>query len=302
MRLDQTKIVVRERGLLETFDLSLHVFRHFGVSLLGTFLLGALPFFIVNDLLLGWMIDSGERESFFYLDDVELIARFVWNMSIMVAIQAPLASVLTTAYLGQAMFVDRPRFAHLVRDVWRLAPRLGWCQGLVRGVLPALLLVLTLERYGDLSPFVELIWLPLLAGYALCLRLWRPFINEIILLERNPLVARRGALTAARRSRQLHGPSSGDLFARGIASLLLACLLTLAVFGSFIFVSGVFLSDWQPGPLMVRWILPVSMWLTACYLTVVRFLNYLDLRIRHEGWEVELRFRAEAERVASRLV
>ena len=34
---------------------------------------------------------------------------------------------------------------------------------------------------------------------------------------------------------------------------------------------------------------------------VVRFLSYLDLRIRHEGWEVELLMRAEALRLATQM-
>jgi hypothetical protein len=39
----------------------------------------------------------------------------------------------------------------------------------------------------------------------------------------------------------------------------------------------------------------------AAYFSVVRFLSYLDLRIRHEGWEVELLMRAEALRMAARV-
>ena len=33
------------------------------------------------------------------------------------------------------------------------------------------------------------------------------------------------------------------------------------------------------------------------FFRVVRFLSYLDLRIRHEGWEVELLMRAESLRL-----
>ena len=43
--------------------------------------------------------------------------------------------------------------------------------------------------------------------------------------------------------------------------------------------------------------LPIAMWTVASYFTVVRFLSYLDLRIRREGWEVELRMRTEAARL-----
>jgi hypothetical protein len=41
----------------------------------------------------------------------------------------------------------------------------------------------------------------------------------------------------------------------------------------------------------------LSLWIVVCYFTIVRFLTYLDLRIRREGWEVELRMRAERARL-----
>jgi hypothetical protein len=48
-------------------------------------------------------------------------------------------------------------------------------------------------------------------------------------------------------------------------------------------------------------VLPVVLWIVGGYMTVVRFLGYLDLRIRREGWEVELTMRAEAARLARQL-
>ncbi len=42
---------------------------------------------------------------------------------------------------------------------------------------------------------------------------------------------------------------------------------------------------------------PLALWLVVGYFTVVRFLAYLDLRIRREGWEVELMMRAEQTRL-----
>ena len=52
---------------------------------------------------------------------------------------------------------------------------------------------------------------------------------------------------------------------------------------------------------MFIYLLPLTMWLVAGYLSVVRFLSYLDLRIRHEGWEVELRMRAEGAQLARQM-
>jgi hypothetical protein len=78
-------------------------------------------------------------------------------------------------------------------------------------------------------------------------------------------------------------------------------LLTACVFGTFLFCCGVFLNDSEPGPTMLRYAYPLAMWVVAGYISIVRFLGYLDLRIRHEGWEVELRLRAEAARQAAKL-
>jgi hypothetical protein len=42
---------------------------------------------------------------------------------------------------------------------------------------------------------------------------------------------------------------------------------------------------------------PLSLWLVVGFFSVVRYLCYLDLRIRREGWEIELKMRAEASRL-----
>ena len=47
--------------------------------------------------------------------------------------------------------------------------------------------------------------------------------------------------------------------------------------------------------------LPAAIWLSLGYFAVVRFLSYLDLRIRTEGWEVELIMRAEGARLTRQL-
>jgi hypothetical protein len=83
---------------------------------------------------------------------------------------------------------------------------------------------------------------------------------------------------------------------------------------TMIVVLGVLISKWpvgvdfEEGQLLwnVDWlelqiVYPACLWLVVAYLSVVRFLSYLDLRIRHEGWEVELLMRAEALRMAARL-
>jgi hypothetical protein len=45
---------------------------------------------------------------------------------------------------------------------------------------------------------------------------------------------------------------------------------------------------------------PALLWSIAGYFVVVEYLDYLDLRIKHEGWEVELLMRAEGLRLAGK--
>jgi hypothetical protein len=54
-------------------------------------------------------------------------------------------------------------------------------------------------------------------------------------------------------------------------------------------------------PMFEIW-LPVAMWIVGGYLVAVRYLSYLDLRIRREGWELELRMRGEAAKMAEQIV
>ena len=46
---------------------------------------------------------------------------------------------------------------------------------------------------------------------------------------------------------------------------------------------------------------PIALWVVVAWFSIMRFLSYLDLRIRHEGWEVELLMRAEALRMAPKV-
>ena len=50
-------------------------------------------------------------------------------------------------------------------------------------------------------------------------------------------------------------------------------------------------TEWSFAP--YYWI--AALWIIAGYAAVVRFLSYIDIRIRQEGWAVELRVRAEGQ-------
>jgi len=295
VQLDKTRIAVRERGVLDTLDLSLHVARVYALPLTVTMAMGVIPLMVINHLLLDWMLLAADNE-------LDYPFRFVYNMTLLVFIEAPLASIFASSYLGQVVFLDRPRLRDVVVDVGKMFPRIVWCQLLVRGIAPAWLVLFSLDRYGEFNGWLEGFVLVALALGAGILRALRPFINEIVLLERNPLSSKnKRVMTVGRRSSMLHGANAGDLFYRAIVAGLIGVLLVLAVYGTFMFVSGVMRNNWSQPMLMIRFGLPLAMWITTGYFTVFRFLSYLDVRIRQEGWEVELRLRAEAARLAQDL-
>lgn len=42
----------------------------------------------------------------------------------------------------------------------------------------------------------------------------------------------------------------------------------------------------------------ISLWLTAGFVAIFRFLSYIDIRIRQEGWALELKMKAEGQKLA----
>lgn len=288
MRLDRTRIAIRERPLLDILDLSLRVVAAYpGPILLGT-IVAALPLAALNEYLIGWMAGEG--------DDPSAITRYIWTMTLLVFLAAPLASVAVTLYLGQALFMDNPRIRDILQGFRRSFFALAWCQLTVRGIGAAWLLTYFARDVDGFS--TQEGWLVPLAIYVLLLRAVRPFINEIVLLEQNPLRGKGDyQMTVRRRSKTLHNPSAGDLFARWLMSALVAIAMVVSLIFGIWYAMGMLLFKWDWGWMMLHVGVPACMWVVGGYFSVVRFLSYLDLRIRREGWEVELVVRAAAAQI-----
>jgi hypothetical protein len=293
MRLDRTRIAIRERSLLDILDLSLRVVAAYpGPILLGT-VVAALPLALFNEYLIGWMTGEG--------DDPSAITRYIWTMTLLVFFEAPLASVAVTLYLGQALFMDNPQPRDILQGFRRSFLTLAWCQFMVRGIGAAWLLTYFARHAVGYS--AQEGWLIPLAIYVLLLRAVRPFINEIVLLEQNPLRGKSDyVMTVRRRSTVLHNPTAGDLFARWLMSALVAIAMVVSLVFGIWYAMGMLLFKWDWGWMMPHVGIPVCMWVVGGYFSVVRFLSYLDLRIRREGWEVELVVRAAAAQMPGTVV
>ena len=293
MQLDRTRIAIRERTLPDILDLSLRVCVAYFWPLVLMVCVVAVPLGLLNWWLIGWM--SG------LLDEGEQVFRYLWTMTLLVFFEAPLVSLLITLYLGSAMFLDEPKPKEMIRVIGQRIVAIIWTLLLVRGILFAIGLCWAIPPGFDFSgPEFFLILLALLVCV---IRGIRPFIIEIILLERNSLRSKGDyQMTAGRRSSALHNPIAGDLFVRWVMSALVAVLSGIALFFAIWYLVGKLTFVWRWNAIIVHFMVPAVMWTVAGYFCVVRFLCYLDSRIRREGWEVELIMRAAASEFAERPV
>lgn len=267
MQLDKTRIAIRERSFIDLLDLALAVLREHAGPLTLALLVGAVPVGLFNH----WLLSGLLLEDAF--DPRDLVGYFSL-LALLVCWELPLATAPITLYLGQALFVERPNASKLMKDFVTSLPQMILFQVFLRGVMvwPVILI-----------PVLFLGW---------------PYLSEIILLERNPWRKRSLAGTSTfSRSSGMHGRNRAELFNRWFCSLLLGALLVVVFWRSIWYFVRVLSGHLETSaPQFTLWF-QVALWLVVGYFAVVRFLSYLDLRIRTEGWEVELLLRAEAARL-----
>lgn len=181
-------------------------------------------------------------------------------------LEIPWATAPLTVVLGGLMFGERPSARRVAGT-------------LVRSFFPMLIY----------QTVMRAIFVAIILGYPLFVSRYA-FLNEVILLERGRV---RGSL---RRTLQLSDSYGGELFAQWLAQLFFGTLFVLGFgLGTGAILSALFTSQmtWEP-----EWSdildlpIQVGLWLAISFFGVVRFMAYIDRRIRLEGWEVELRLRA----------
>jgi hypothetical protein len=297
MQLDETRIAIRERTGLEVLDLALTLLRAFLKPCLTLFVMGVAPFFLWNLAITFWMPLRGSEQA--TVDVSSSMFRYLWAQGLLVFIQAPLACSLVTAFLGKAAFETAPSYTEVWKDVRSSTSNLLWCLGTVRMAIPGSLILLLTDREVSFHVEIELMLMGAVCGFAALARMGRPFLPEIIILEKNPYRSRnRETVTAVRRNRHLHSLNSGELVVRYAASAFVSFVLFISIYYTLFYAQGVFTNVWaQNTTFMLYFTIPIAIWSAALYVTLARYLNYLDQRIRYEGWEVELKLRAEGRRL-----
>ena len=292
MRFDKTFIAIRERNALELLDLTLHVIRYHFRPLAILLLIGALPWLLIDVAATYWMV-SGDN----YLDYIHI---FYWVMALLVVSQAQVGTTFLTYYLGQAMFVGRPSARESLNGVFKTSLFYWWLQLGIRMVVPILACCFLLSSHGqDLNSFLFGFSMPVFLVIALIVRMTRPFVSEMLLLERTPVRSVKGkTINFSTRSKSLHLSASADAMSRFFLAAIISVPLAFVFYSALVWCDGVLNlqanadRNWN----FVYW--PIALWLTAGLISVFRFLNYIDTRIRQEGWAVELRMRAEALKLA----
>ena len=261
MAIDRTLIQIRERGFFDLLELAMVVVRSRPRSLGLAALAGVLPWAVLNAAILPEGADA------------------IGPWILLLAFEAPWATAPLTVVLGGIMFGDRPSASRVAITLLRSLPAMIVYQGLLRAVLLGFLFT---------APLVP-------AKLA--------FLNEVILLERGRFRSTAG------RSWRLCGDRGGDLFFQWLAFVGFGLGFVVAfrwaaeeavkqLFGSgapdanFTFGSETLLESLGHWAFDLHgWSAHLAIWLVVSFGGVVRFLTYIDRRIRLEGWEVELRLR-----------
>lgn len=250
------RVAVRPRGILECLDVSVMFCGRRPLPVAVATAVGAVPCMLFNRACF-----AGAE------DDAASLALVV------LGIEAAWAAVPLTLYIGQSVFSNRFSWRAAARDFVGGLPALVLFQSLLRGVCLATVILAPLAFVGMY------------------------YVGQIILLERPALSRiwrRRGAMNRGRL---------GAIIAlQAVDGLVIAVGTTLGI--DFLSASSRLwcgrdivggASAWQADLVatLFSWHGQIAFWSVCGFLTVFRFFTYIDMRIRREGWDVELGFRAE---------
>jgi len=287
MDLVNTDVEIRERSLPQRIDMTL---RFIATRAPGVFLYSALgvgPAMIGNALLL-WALDPfAAWNNLSWLWNWALITYLIW-------VESPLVMAPLVVFLGTSLFRQPISLRFAVREIWRNTGRQLFVHGVVRTHL--LWSGLALLSYATLTEGLLAFSLTLGAMFVMVFWCFRPYVDQIIYLERLPLVFKsEHPMTVGKRSSMLHGSDSGGVMLESITNFLLAFVVFFATYGLLLWgyywlTFNTVTQGWFGSTLFA-----LALWFTMIVGTVLRFFSYLDSRIRSEGWELELRLRREAD-------
>lgn len=264
MDLERQHIIIRQRTFVELADLSLHVARRHAGPLAAALAIGAAPFVIFSWVILGSYLVFSDN---LWRDEFSDTLTYMFWMGVLVAWQAPIATSIMTIYLGRWTFTGETRLS-------------GWARPVAETLFETFPQMLLYQ--GILRPFFP----------------FHAFLPEIILLERTPSKPKqKDGLTTMRRNRSLHMGEKANIAGYRVATMFMAGLFFLLWIGCFnqgyaLITGGGYPPLWVTAGVSV----PI-MWICAGWCAILRFLTYMNIRVRHEGWDVELAMRIERRKL-----
>ncbi len=301
MQLDKTEIAIRQRSALELLDLSLRVLRRHGLKIAAFCSLFGIPLLIADVWLSAWMFSEDAVMAAENIPEPQtyLRIRHALHLLVLFLIQYPLISLPATIFLGDQVFYESPTMKQLLVKLAGIWLQVLWVLGICRLGLVSLGLAFAVNRNTVYDPTAENF---LLMGLAICLLIraaW-PFAPEILGLERCLIRPNRESpISYSVRRNALHQAVSSDHFGRFILCSIAAIALFATLFGTVLSATAALIGNLDVNIWFDRVALPLVFWIVGLFVVVFRFLSYLDSRIRLEGWELDLRLRAEGQRVVA---
>lgn len=207
-----------------------------------------------------------------WLDRLPLLQDVSVDAILLPWFEAPLATAPLTVVLGSLMFGEVIPAGRVARILFRSSPKLFVFQVLGRAI------------FFCIPPSIVLISSRM------------AFLNEVILLEREPWkkVWSRSAALCSQHGAWLFFQWLAEL----VFGLVFICFFWVGI-GTIghALVSTDLTWDEPTWHALDGFLFKLSLWLTISFFGVMRFLTYIDQRIRHEGWEVKLRLQAEARKL-----
>lgn len=259
------RIVLRPRSLDETFDLALAYLRTSardliplcaGLAVVGTGIVA----------LASWI--GG-----FELPD-QLAAALLL---------APVLERVITVYAGRHLFQTPGLLRSAFLAVLKQLPLI--LLGTALRTLP--LLLLAYSKFEEES----------LIGFGVLLSFVWPFaivphmyLGEVIHLEQLPINR------AIARARALVGYRYGRVFGLLTVAALVRGLFVVGIYSGITFVFGFMLQFEEVSSAFGIWAVIFGFLSAAPYLALVRLFDYVDARTRREGWDIQVRFHAIAQR------
>lgn len=285
MKFDQTSIAIRERSNLEIYDLAAIVMVRHIRPIMVLLLLNALPFAILDYYLVGWVTDVSFSYGFSSLYYTMMLA--------LIATQAQLGTCLITIFMGRVMFMEEHSVRAVLRLFFKRLPYFLFSQGILRLALFAVLLawVTPHEERPQFGGFYS--GLLMIAATGILVRSLRPYLPEVIFLEQTPLKKKGDLPSLSERSKNLHSLASYSIMWQFILMRVTVPLMLFAVHSVFIMLDSMLSIRANSEQSLQPFYLLASGWFVAAFFAVVQFLMYINVRIRQEGWAVQLKFMTE---------